>query len=221
MNTTTTSRETASERLRALTKQAADCVRPRLAGADRDGYLSFLNAMYHYTRHSGEKALKAERDCPAAAADLRAFFAHMHREERGHYLLAEADLGALGFGLDPATPAPVAAFDAYWESIRPEDYLAYVGALVVFENIAGHVGADVAAFVRRLGLAKTQCRWLNVHVEADEQHGREALALGEKYLAADAGAVLAGAERACALWIDIFRSAFDDRVALPRRPAAA
>jgi len=211
--------EAATQRLLALTKQAADCVRPRFAAADHAGYLGFLNAMYHYTRHSGEKALKAARDCEPA--DLKAFFRHMHREERGHYLLAEADLRALGFGVHPATPAPVAAFDAYWESVRPEGYLAYVGALVVFENIAGHVGPDVAAFVQRLGLKKTQCRWLNVHVEADEDHGRDALAFGEKYLAVDAAAVLAGAERACALWIDIFRAAFDERVSLPRHPAAA
>jgi len=202
------------ERLQALVAKAAGVVRPRLAAADMTGYCNFLNTMFHYTRGSGDKALKAARDCPTP--ELRAFFEHMNREERGHYLLAQADLSALGYAPAEATPAAVAAFDRYWASITPAEYAAYVGALVVFENIAGHVAADVAALVKRLDLKRTQARWLNVHVEADETHGKEALEMGEQYLATQPDAVLAGAEKACDLWIGIFASAFDERVELPR-----
>jgi hypothetical protein len=59
-----------------------------------------------------------------------------------------------------------------------------------------------------------------VHVEADEGHGKESLAIAERYIAEDPAGVLAGAERASGLWMDIMSAAFDDRVELPPLAAA-
>jgi hypothetical protein len=205
------------DRLQALARKAAAAVRTRLARADREGYLRFLNGMYHYTRGSGDKTLRAMKACPTP--DLRAWFEHMYREERGHYLLAEADLHALGYDVQPATPPAVARFNDWWNGVDPLQFTAWVGALVVFENVANHAADEVVAMVKRLGLAKKESRWLLVHVEADQGHGAEALDVARRYLAVDRASLLAGAEKACALWIDVFQSAFDDPIELPRLPS--
>lgn len=154
--------------------------------------------MYHYTRHSGDKALCTSRNCPPG--ELRQLFEHMQREEQGHYRLAESDLNALGYAAHASKPPAVEAFDRYWASIGPEQYTAYVGAIVVFENVASHLASEIAELLRRLRLANTQSRWLRVHAEADREHGLQAITASQRYLREDPEGVLRGAERAGQLW---------------------
>lgn len=205
--------------LQGLAEDAARAVRPALASTGPQEYLWFLNAMYHYTRDSGAKTLRAAEISPEA--DLKAYFEHMHREEVGHHLLAEADLRALGYEVDANVPIEVQALERYWSSIPADRHLAFVGAVAIFENIAPKVGAEVAAMIRRLQLTKQQCRWLMVHAEADRDHGAEALAIARRYMAVDPATIIAGAKEACALWIEIFRAAFRNPVALRRVERAA
>jgi len=214
MNTSATQADHLTN-LRDFAREAAEWIRPRAARMDLEGYCSFLSAMYHYTRGTGEKARVAGRNCPHG--EIRRFFEHMEREEEAHYLLAQSDLNALGYDVHPDKPAAVEAFDRYWASIRPEHYRAYVGALVVFENIARHLGPDIAELLRRLRLPRTQSRWLRAHARADEQHGRQALAIAERHMHDDPRSLLQGAQRACELWKEIFRSALEDPIAVARR----
>ena len=200
------------ERLRAQAREAAEIIRPHVARMDLEDYCCFLNTMYHYTRHTGAKARTASSNSPPGA--LREFFEHMQREEQGHYRLAEADLNALGYAVHPDKPAAVEAFDRYWASIPATQPEAYLGALVVFENIARHLGPDIAQLLARLALPSTQTRWLRVHAQADELHGTQALELAQRYVRQAAQPLLEGAERARQLWTDIFRSALTDRIAL-------
>ena len=99
----TLSYEAALERLCGFAREAAESIRPYAANMDHEGYRCFLNAMYHYTRHSGDKALSASRNCPPG--ELRQLFEHMQREEQGHYRLAESDLnGGITVLLDRYSP---------------------------------------------------------------------------------------------------------------------
>lgn len=154
--------------LPALPESMAASVRPLLAGIDRAAYVRFLDAMVHYTRGSGERLRHAAAHAPTAAQ--RAFFDELAREESGHYRLAEADLAALGASPSEAAPPGVEAFHRFWMESR--DPATWLGALYALENVAARLAADVPPHLARLGLDRTQVRFVMTHLQADEDHGR-------------------------------------------------
>lgn len=186
---------------------AANTLKPLLQRATMHEYKHFLYMMYHYTKDSANKLIYAA-DC-AETDELKAYFIDMSREERGHYLLAQRDYEALGLEMDTENkPGVVEEFDNFWYSLGKQDFNEFVGALYVFESVADLVGNEVAALVKRLKLSKTQARWLNIHIEADHDHGKEALNMCEKYIDRNPNAMIKAADAASKRWSAVFVEAF-------------
>lgn len=176
-------------------------VRPLLANIDRAAYARFLDAMVHYTRVSGDRLRHAAERSPTP--ELRAFFAQLAHEESGHYRLAEADLAALGGRPSDVAPPGVDEFHRSWmESDHPATWL---GSLHALENVARHLAADVPAHLARLGLDRSQVRFVMTHLRADEGHGdltrQHASAIPDE-------ALLGPARYAAAFWVKLHRDAF-------------
>ncbi|MDB4932816.1 MAG: hypothetical protein JWM10_5300 [Myxococcaceae bacterium] len=190
-----------NDSLESIPGAMACAVRPMLASIDRAGYVRFLDAMVHYTRGSGERLEHAAAHAPTAA--MRDFFAQLAREESGHFRLAEADLDALGERVSESAPRGVGEFHRWWMESR--DAATWLGALYALENVAGHLAGDVPPQLARLGLERTQVRFVAMHLQADEAHGsltaEHAAGLGESEL-------VEAAKRAAAFWVALHRDAF-------------
>lgn len=193
--------------LENLPIQAAKACQPFLEKAGIAEYKNFLRMMYHYTYRSEEKLCIAAEH--SENEELKSFFLEMSHEERGHYLIAKADLNVFGDDISDDEPRPdvVERFDKVWDELYPPNTNGYLGALFVFENIAAHAEPSVRRMIDRLELTKIQARWLWVHLEADQEHGREVAAMCEQYIERDPDAMLAGAQKCCDAWIDVFTEA--------------
>jgi hypothetical protein len=197
----------ALEKIKSYSQDAAEGIRPHLKKPSLKSYQNFLNGMYHYTLKSGDKLMAAANNAPNE--ELKEFFDHMFREERLHYILAEQDLK--GFGLKPDyenTPQAVKDFNKFWDSLANGHFNGYLGALYVFENIADKVADDVKNFLKELDVNEKQRRWLSIHVEADEDHGRVAEDMLLKYLPGDIETAVNAAKEASIRWIAVNNAAF-------------
>ncbi len=171
-------------------------------------YKYFLNMMYHYTMPSEELLAEAAKKMPND--DLKDFFEHQSKDERGHYRMAREDLSQ-GFGekVTEKTPAAIENYKIFWRSLQPHQALAYLGAVFLFENVATLAQDEAVALLKRLNLESRQTTWVRVHLEADVEHGGEARRLVEKYLPTDhQGMITYGAVQGCNLWTKIFQEAF-------------
>jgi hypothetical protein len=200
-----------SEAIKAIessTSQAAEAVRPCLNNANLESYQRFLNYMYHYTLKSGDKLAIAAKNAPNP--ELKDFFEHMFREERAHYVLAEQDLKGFGLKPDSKTPQAIVEFNQFWDNLSKGHFNGYLGALYVFENIADKVGAEVKNLLSRLNITEKQKRWLNIHMEADVEHGQAITDLLKKYLADDVDSALKAAQEAQKRWSAVMVGAFEN-----------
>lgn len=188
--------------LDAVPALMAAAVRPRLATATREGYARFLHAMAHYTRESGARLDHAAAHAQDSA--LRAFFARLAHDERGHWQLAQADLTALGVAVD-ARPYPlVTQFHAAWmAATQPAHWL---GALAALEGVGHHLRTDAPVALMRLGLAHDTTRFVRVHLDVDEAHG----AAAAQWCARedDTATMTAAALEAAAFWVRLHLDAF-------------
>jgi hypothetical protein len=164
-------------------------------------YKQFLNTMYHYTAKSSEMISYAGK--LSHNDELKHYFDHMLKEEKGHYLLAKEDLKALDGEVSVAIPQTVTDFHSKWFSLSDNIY-AYLGALYVFENIAKYVQIEGQALFDALGLTKTQKRWVAVHLQADLEHGAEIAELCGRYFAQNPESCLHGGKVMCDAWINVF-----------------
>jgi hypothetical protein len=191
------------QELAAIPAQMAQQVAAFLPSATVEGYTAFLHTMYHYTLQSQGRLARAA----AAATDdpLRAFLKELADEEAHHYRLAEADLRAFGLTPSPDKPPSVAAFERAWEELPHDHAAAWVGALLALESVGDHIGPAALPALARLGLGKTQARFVLVHLEADVEHGAKcrdhALALAASHPAL----VLQGARAAAHAWVEMHR----------------
>ena len=186
--------------LDSLTRTMAADVRPHLATLDRDGYVRFLDAMVHYTRGSGARLRHAATY--AAEGELKDFFGRLAEEEATHYVLAEADLEALGSAPSASPREDVEAFHAWFMGSR--DSADWLGALYVLENVAAHLAADVPPHLARLGLDRSQARFVLAHLTADAAHGADTRAHASKA----SGDLLTGARIAARFWTKLHVDAF-------------
>lgn len=190
--------------------QAADAVRPLLRGCTLEGYKHFLYMMYHYTKDSENKLYFAADQSPIP--ELKEYFTHMAKEERGHYLLAMRDYEALGGSMDmTGVPASVKDFNDFWYQLGAKDCNEFLGALYVFESVASLVNEEIKELVMRLKLTKTQSRWLSVHAEADVGHGDEAAHMCIKYFDRNPYAMIDAAAQATVKWSAVFVNAFSKK----------
>lgn len=193
-------------RLEALSKYAADELKPFLLTANLDQYKAFVNMMYHYTLFSEANLKQAASD--AHTTDLEEYFLHMAKEEQGHYLLAAKDLEGYGESIIDGMPEEVIAINNYWKEMNNGHANAYLGLVYVFENIAKYVGKEISDLLNRLEVTKKQGRWLSVHAEADLEHGDEAREIAEKYCQENPELMLESAKKATELWLAINRKPF-------------
>lgn len=181
--------------LDALPALMAAAVRPVLATASIEGYARYLRAMSAYTRPSGERLDHAAE--LTTDPELKAFFTRMAKEERGHFQLADADLGALGITPGPIDQAPIARFHASWmAATKPAHWL---GALLALEGVGRHLLTDAPAALGRLGLSADTTRFVRVHLEVDDEHGASTEAWCAKET--DIALVTVAAMEAAAFWV--------------------
>lgn len=184
-------------KLDALPALMADAVRPVLATATLEGYARYLRAMSAYTRPSGERLDHAAE--LTTDPELKAFFARLAKEERGHFQLADADLGALGVTPGPIDQAPIARFHASWmAAMKPSHWL---GALLVLEGVGAHLVADAPKALGRLGLSAETTRFVRVHLEVDAEHGATTASWCEKET--DVATLTVAAMEAAAFWVKV------------------
>lgn len=174
-----------------------------LPSATRAGYERFLNTMYHYTRGSEARLHKAAQ--AATDASLREFLLSLAEDEAQHYRLAEADLRTIGQSPTVDPPDSVRAFESAWSELGSEHAAAWLGALVALEGVAQHLGNIAQETLGRLGIGRSEARFVLVHLQADESHGalckQHALRLGELH----AAHLLQGARAAATAWVDMHR----------------
>lgn len=193
--------------LRPILKKTAEQVAAAHSKIDRSLYAVFLNTMYHYTLKSQERLEYASEICPSE--DLKEFFSHLAEEEASHYVLAEADLKSLGAKLDKEhMPQSVANFEAYWNSIGADRYAELIGALYILESVGDELQALAAKNIAKLGVDRTQVRFVMVHLKEDQEHGKGARDLCEKYWKSEPEALLKGAEEASKHWVAIMTEGF-------------
>lgn len=193
--------------LLAYPKQCADAVRPYIQGANLESYTHFLEMMYHYTLGSEAKCMYAAEQ--TTAPELKEYFFHMAKEERGHYRLAEKDLEGFGQSIDKThTPTVVTEFNDFWYQLGKRSPNEFAGAILVFEGIADYLATDVVNLLNRLQLNKKQSRWLRIHIEADHDHGAEAVAICRQYFDHAPEAMEAAAAKASVMWSNVFKEAF-------------
>jgi heme oxygenase len=169
------------EQLEAYAIDAANQIRSNLEKMDREEYMNFLDVMYHYTKGSWEKLTKIAS--VSHNEELKEYFQHMAKEERGHYILAQEDLRELGREVSSEECKEVTEFNTDWYNLAEKGVYGYLGALYVFENVAKHLPQEGKAMLARLNLKKTQARWISVHLEADLEHGQEIAEICTKYAA--------------------------------------
>ncbi len=189
--------------------EAAGQIAPFIQLCDLEGYMHFLDTMYHYTLTSEAQLKTAAQRSPSE--ELQQYFVQQAKEERGHYLLAQRDLEGFGRSVSLETPTTIIEYRHFWNDISHDDALKYLGAVYVFENISKYLAADCIALMKRLSLKKTQSRWLRVHLEADVHHGAEAEKICNAYLKSHAQEIISGAKDFGILWSAIFRDAFKKR----------
>ena len=186
-------------RLDRLVAKMADATTPLLESVTPGRYRAALSVCYHYTRASGAQLERAADLAPSE--DLRDFFAEMADEERDHFRLAEADLGALGGRIEESRPAAVQRFAEYWSAIGRANYFEFLGATYVLENLAGRLREGAVSALTALGLSRRQSRFVLTHLEADVEHGERIAELCARYAPDRGPELLAGAEAAVGYWI--------------------
>lgn len=192
------------DKLDTYTKNAAETIIAAFAEADLDQYKHFLNSMYHYTLHSGER-LQYAASC-AETADLKAFYQKLADDEESHYRLAEADLAEFGEPVDPENPPdPVQRFHAYWQSLGEGHSSAYLGVLYVAENIARFVKTSVVDMFPKIPLTRAQTRFVRVHAEVDLEHGAEVQEMCTHYMDEYEDVITDAAKHMARFWVEIMQ----------------
>ena len=162
--------------------------------------------MYHYTHRSEDNLLSAANN--SHTEELKEYFSHMAKEERGHYILAREDLKEFGDNVSNETPEVVIKINKFWDTLSSKHVNGYLGLVYVFENVVPHMGDKIIKFVEKLELTKKQARFLIVHGEADLDHGDEAKEFALKYIGEAPDVMIEAAEQACELLINLMREAF-------------
>jgi hypothetical protein len=192
------------DKLDAYTEKAANTIIASFKEADLGQYKHFLNSMYHYTLHSGERLQFAASR--AENADLKAFYQKLADDEESHYKLAEADLAEFDQDVDPNNPPdPVQRFHHYWQSLGNGHASAYLGVLYVAENIAKYIKTSVIDMFPKIDLNRAQTRFVRVHAEVDLEHGAEVQEMAAHYMDTHEATITDAAAQMARFWVEIMQ----------------
>jgi hypothetical protein len=198
-----------------LINHAVRKVGPVIEKATNANYLNFLNMMYHYTIVSEEQLRRAAD--PYVSDDLCTYYAQMSKDECGHFLLARNDLRYLGYAPHPDTPLIVTQYNAHWSNFDVGQTLGYLAACAYIENAVCGLEPHASALIRRLDLKPACTTWLRVHFEVDVVHGELSMECAKRHMTPDTiDLMINGANRDCALWVELFQQAFSGEIDLPR-----
>lgn len=177
--------------------------------ANKENYLNFLDYMYHYTKHSEDLLLYAQKQFNEP--DLIEYFAEQAHEERGHYLLAKHDLKEFDKEPKEHEIASISAYNDYWISIKKADRYKFLGIQYIVENLARNVAGAIHSMINRLNLERKQATWLLVHLEADISHGDEAAMHVRNARDEQWDTILKGAQDIMPLWLAVFKESFEKK----------
>jgi hypothetical protein len=177
----------------------AQAISPLFEQPTRARYVRYLDAMYHYTLHSGPELRHAATLLPHP--DLANAFERLASEESGHYRLAQADLAALGHAPSEHPSEAVLALRQHWMNISRARALQFVGMLYALENVGAHAAHVALGCLGQLSLEPEQVRFVAVHLKADERHGRMLNDACREHWPAHADDILQGARDASRLWV--------------------
>lgn len=170
-------------------------------GADRSRYIRFLNAMYHYTRHSGEELRRAA--AISSSVRLRALFTQLAAEEQDHFRLAKADMRAMSAMPTATPPARVVELREWWQSVTPDRAHELLGAMYALESVGEHVATAAWSCLGRLELQRRQLRFVQAHLHADVEHGAMVRSVCESLTPVQWDQALTGARTAGQLWVQL------------------
>ncbi len=189
--------------LEDVPRQMAAAVLEWLPSGTVDGYVTFLDMMYHYTLVSEARLIDAAAH--TEHPELRAFYQELAEEEAPHYLLAERDMATFSKTPGREKPNEVKAFEDTWAALDGHGELARLGALYVLESVADHVAEDAPAALARLAVRPDQATFILEHMEVDERHGAMCHDLCARLGAEDHAALLHGARAAGDAWVQMHR----------------
>lgn len=145
-------------------------------GLGREQYVRFLRMQFHLTR-GVQRYFYAVAAHPALSRRkrLRAFLTQFANEEELHYLVAAADLAALGES-PGACPLDVELWHSLFERHTPVHPFTRLGAAAVLENLSsGEAQAMVSAALRAPFLSRENTRFIAIHRHETLPHGQQML----------------------------------------------
>lgn len=142
----------------------------RLPWEDAHFYASYLTQTYYFVRHSTRLLAMASAYAKFDQDALHRRFGSHIAEEKGHDLIALADLKKLGFlELEEELPATRNLYEGQYYKIQKLDSAALLGYILALEGVASSV---CPLFIERIYQAYgKQCAlFLKLHVEEDPDH---------------------------------------------------
>lgn len=134
-------------------------------------YAQYLAQTYYFVCHSTRLlALSAARFTAAQEALHRRFIAHM-AEEKGHHLIASADLKKLGYDINqiPELATTKILYETQYYKIEYLDPTALFGYILALEGISVTRGKDLYPTLEAK-FGKQTTGFLRVHAEDDVEH---------------------------------------------------
>lgn len=142
---------------------------------DHLSYAEWLAQTYYMVNHSTRLVALAGAHAPLDKNLLHARFVDHSQEERGHQLIAIADLKALGHTLDefPCLTAPACMYQVQYYWIQFRGASSFFGYTLALESLALEFVPEIYRRVCSAHGEKT-ARFLKCHNEADVDHMKKA-----------------------------------------------
>jgi hypothetical protein len=176
----------------------------------RDVYARFLAQTYYYVCHSTRLLGLAAARVSVERASLHSRLLKHAAEERGHHILAERDLTALGFQLSkmPELPSTGALYQTQYYQIEHISPLALLGYVLALEGIAVAHGPHVYERVSQAH-GEPSCGFVRLHAQEDPDHLTKAFEEISALSEGECEIVLRNMRFSCALYRAFLRDLVD------------
>lgn len=165
-----------------IAQKGAQAISVAMDKATKDNYIHFVSMFYHYSVPGEDQLLRAANAC--IYDDMRHFNTELAADEADHDIMAIRDLKSLGYKLSPES-SYVKDYHRYWDDFTTEKTLEYLGMCVSIEHAIHYLGESANNMIQRLELKPSECEWLKVHCEEDEEHGDLAIECVKNHISPD------------------------------------
>jgi hypothetical protein len=143
---------------------------------DRQAYAEWLAQTYYMVNHSTRLVALAGAYAPLSDNDLHARFVDHSREERGHQLIAVADIKNLGYSLEdfPCLYTSDCMYQVQYYWIQHRGAVSFFGYTLALESLAAEMGPQVYRRVLAAHGEKASV-FLKVHTVDDVGHMDKAM----------------------------------------------